>query len=231
MAKGKMNRRVIKMERYGKSFKELDKKEKVKFIWEYYRWIILSVIIGIVVITQLVAAMLTPKEVNDVDILIAAKLGYDETQPQVVSEYKENFNTGLDLTAIDWENMNQMDMVMLEKIPLLVTAKELDVLGLSGEAFESYVRQLGPDMFIPLDTLPEFEDLLEKYKDRAVISGYELDEDEQLIRIDDHVYGIRSTKFKNIPCIVENEEVILGVTASVKDLEKTAQVLDYLLEE
>lgn len=141
------------MEKYGKGFKELTFKQKVNHIWEYYRWYILSFIIGAAVISSLVISIFTPQEVHDVDIVLAGKMNYDETQPEVVKSYKEMFNADLGLSIVDWDNMGEMGMAMLQKIPLLVKTDELDVLGLEPMMFESYTRQLGADMFVPLETI------------------------------------------------------------------------------
>ncbi len=219
------------MEKYGKDFKELTFKQKVNHIWEYYRWYILSFIIGAVIISSLVISIFTPQEVHDVDIVLAGKMNYDETQPEVVKSYKEMFNADLGLSIVDWDNMGEMGMAMLQKIPLLVKTDELDVLGLEPMMFESYTRQLGADMFVPLETIPEFSGLLEKYEDRLVTYNQKYNDDQELVEAEEHIYGIRISKFANIPCITANDEFIIGVTTTVKDLEKTAQLLDYLLDE
>ena len=219
------------MERYGKSFKELNFKEKVAHIWEYYRWYILSVIIGVAMLSSMLVSTLTPEAVHDVDIVIAGKLNYDETQPQVVESYKEMFNADLGLSIVNWgEQMGQMEMIMLQKIPLLVRTNELDILGLEPTTFQSYTRQLGVDLLLPLETVPEFKELLAKYKDRLMSYNEKYNEDQQLEEVEEHIYGIRVSKFANIPCITENEEIIIGVTVNVKDINKTVKVLEYLLE-
>lgn len=219
------------MEKYGKDFKELTFKQKVSHIREYYGWYIVSVIIGIIVISSLVISIFTPQEIHDVDIVIAGKMNYDESESQVVQSYKEMFNADLGLSAVNWVNMGEMEMAMLQKIPLLVKTNELDVLGLDPTMFESYTRQLGADLFVPLETIPEFKGLLEKYKDRLVTYNQKYNEKDELVEADEHVYGIRISKFANIPCITANDEFIIGVTTTVKNLEKTAQLLDYLLDE
>ncbi len=219
------------MERYGKTFKELNFKEKVAHIWEYYRWYILSVIIGVVMLSSILVSVFTPQELHDVDILIAGKLNYDETQPEVVESYKEMFNADLGLSNMNWEaQMGQMEMAMLQKIPLLVRTNELDILGLEPTTFQSYTRQLGVDLLIPLETVPEFKELLEKYEDRLMSYNEKYNEDQQLEEVEEHIYGIRVSEFANIPCITANEEMIIGVTVNVKDINKTVKVLEYLLE-
>ena len=219
------------MERYGKTFKELNFKEKVAHIWEYYRWYILSVIIGVTMLSSILVTAFTPEELHDVDIVIAGKLNYDETQPQVVESYKEMFNADLGLSIVNWgEQMGQMEMTMLQKIPLLVRTNELDILGLEPITFQSYTRQLGVDLLLPLETLPEFKELLAKYEDRLMSYNEKYNEDQQLEEVEEHIYGIRVSKFANIPCITENEEIIIGVTVNVKDINKTVKVLEYLLE-
>ena len=140
------------------------------------------------------------------------------------------FNDDLELSIVNWEQMGEMEMAMLQKIPLLIKTDELDVLGLDPTMFESYTRQLGTDIFVPLETVPEFKELLDKYEDRLMTYNQRYDDNEELVEADEHIYGIRVSEFANIPCITANGEFIIGVTTTVKDINKTVQVLEYLLE-
>lgn len=219
------------MEKYGKRFKELTLKQKVSHIWEYYGWTIISVIIGIVVITSMCISIFTPEKVHDVDIVLAGKMSCDDSQTEVINSYEEQFNADLVLSPVNWDVMTELEMVMIQKIPLLVQTNELDVLGLDPSMFENYTKQYGTDLFVPLEEIPEFKRLLEKYEDRLVTYNQRYNENEELVETKDHILGIRISKFANIPCIRANDEFIIGVTTKVKNIEKTAQLLEYLLDE
>lgn len=219
------------MEKYGKNFKELTFKQKVSHIREYYGWPIVSVIIGIIVIVSLGISIFTPEKVHDVDIVLAGKMSYDDSETEVIESYEELFNADLVLSSVNWESMSELEMVMIQKIPLLVQTNELDVLGLDPSMFENYTKQYGTDLFLPLEEIPEFKGLLEKYEDRLVTYNQRYNEDEALVETEEHILGIRISKFANIPCIRANDEFIIGVTTKVKNVEKTAQLLEYLLDE
>ena len=219
------------MERYGKSFKELNFREKCEHIWQYYRWPILATVVAVFISIYFIKAILTPKQVYTVDVTISGKIYYDETHADVVKQFKDRFDTNLSVASVNWENVGEFQMAMMQKIPLLVRTKELDILGLPESAFNSYMGQMGEGMFVALDTLPEFKELLEERKDRLYVSEYTLNEDNEVVQGDGHVYGIRVSKFKNIPSVTESEEIILGVTSTYKNPEDTVEMLRYLSEE
>jgi len=226
------------MEKYGASFKELSFKKKISHIWEYYRWHIIGVTIGTLVVGSFVVTVLTPQKKYSVDIVVSGRLASDETQPQVIEKFEKELDASLNIASVDFANMGQLEMVMMQKIPLLVRTDELDVLILSKDAYMSYLNQGGIDMFIPLDTIKELKPLLEDKKDSLITSKdikmQETDANGQTKSIkfegEDHVYGIEVNKLDNIPCIDFSEELVIGVTTAVKDIPKTAAMLDYLVE-
>lgn len=226
------------MEKYGTSFKELSFRKKVEHIWEYYRWHIVAVIIGGGVIISLAVTILTPQKTYAVDIVVAGKLISDETQPQVLERFEKEFDTSLSIASIDWENMGQLEMVMMQKIPLLARTNQLDMLILSKEAYMSYLNQGGIDLFMPLDTVPELKGLIESKKDQLITSAdvelTEVDENGETtvkkLEGEEHIYGIKVSALDNISCIELADEVVVGITTVVKDIPKTAKMLDYLVE-
>lgn len=227
--------RIIKMEKYGKPFKEMSSKEKSAHIWEYYRWHIIAVIIGTIVVGSFVRTMLTPKKVYDVDIIVAGKLMSDETQPDVIKSFEEKFNASINFAVVDFANMGQMEMVMMQKIPLLIRTKELDLLVLSKDAFMSYLNQGGREMFMPLENVEELKPLLESKKDslitsKDIVPQAEKEQEPEGTEEEDHIYGIRVDGLDNVPCIKQNEEFVIGVTSVVKNIPKTAEMIDYLVK-
>lgn len=219
------------MEKYGMQFKDMNTKQKVMHIWEYYRYHILATIIGVFVVFSLGKTMLFPPEPNEVDVLFAASMYIDpQTEGDVVKDFKENNKTGLDLTAMNWKEDGQMVMVMNQKIPMLLAAKELDILGLDEENFARFTRAYGKDMFVALDEVPELKDVLEKYKDHLFVYDKTVDENGNEIPMDEHVFGIKVDTFKNIPCILAAEEMVIGLNPSAKDYDKAVSMLKYILE-
>ncbi|MBU3804535.1 MAG: hypothetical protein H9872_07245 [Candidatus Cellulosilyticum pullistercoris] len=217
------------MEKYGITFKEMNKKEKVKHIWEYYRWHILATVIAVVMIFSLGKTILFPEPPDEVDIVIAAQMHINTDYNSVLQQFKEEFKTGLDLMNINWEDAESA-FVMLQKIPLMITTDEMDIFGTSSDAYEDFVKIYGEDMFTPLEDIPALSDLLEKYKDNLITCDYVNDENGNKIATENHVYGIRVDKLSNIPCIDANEEIVIGLTSRVKDLDKAIVMLKYILE-
>ncbi|MDF2593990.1 MAG: hypothetical protein K0R69_331 [Clostridia bacterium] len=226
------------MEKYGASFKELSFKKKISHIWEYYRWHIIGSIIGIIVLGNLVVTILTPQKNYSVDVVVAGRLASDETQPQVIEKFENELDTSLNIASVDFANMGQLEMVMMQKIPLLMRTNELDILILSKDAYMNYLNQGGIDMFMPLDTIKELTPLLEEKKDSLITSeDIKLEETDpsgetkiKKLEGENHVYGITVNKLNNIPCIAFTEELVVGVTSVAKDIPRTAEMLDYLVE-
>lgn len=220
------------VEKYGKAFSEMGFKEKVEHLWEYYRKPALFCIVAGVLLIQLIVAMLTPREVNTVDITLAGKI-YTEDQKvldEVTTNFKQNFDAGLMISVVDWTKSTEMELATAQKIALQVTTKELDILGLPPQTFDNYLRETGQDMFRPLDEIPECKALLEEYKDQLVIAGYNKDENFNITKGDQHVFGIKVSKIDNIPSSVLDEEIVLGITTTAKDIDKTVEMMRYLLE-
>lgn len=219
------------MERYGISFKEMSKKEKVKHIWEYYRYHILSSVIAICVTISLVKTVFFPAPPNDVDIMLAGIMYLEDTYTNVSEEFKENYNTGLDLTNINWEDDPQTAGVMYQKVPLMLSTKELDIIGISTSTYERFAKMYGEDMFMPMENVPELSGLLEKYEDHLYVCDKIVDEEgNEIDAPEKHVLGIKVEKFSNIPCLTANEEMIVGLNPGAKDLEKAINMLEYILE-
>lgn len=220
------------MEKYGKQFKDMNLWEKIKHIWEYYRWHIVATILTVVVTVNLGITMLRPQEVDSVDVMIVGRTAYSDGYEETVDMFKEQFDAGLEIVSVDWEQGGEMEMVMLQKIPLMMMTNELDVLALAPSRFELYIQQTGPDMFVQLDTIPQLEEVLEENKDRLLTSKYTFNEEGDIIEGDvEHVYGIYVDKFKNVPCIRASEQMVVGITGKPKDVQKAAEMLAYLIEE
>ncbi len=63
-----------------------------------------------------------------------------------------------------------------------------------------------------------------------MITGYNKDENFNITKGDQHVYGIKISKLDNFPGSALGEEIVLGITTTVKDVDKTVEMMRYLLE-
>ena len=218
------------MEHYGMRFKEMDKKQKVKHIWEYYRYHILATIIAVAVIGALGKSILFPPPADEVDIMLAGQMYLDTNSTEVAEQFKEEFQTGLDFNNMSWDNDPQIASVMFQKIPLLITTNELDIMAIADTTFEKFTQIYGKDMFMPLEEVPELKDLLEKYKDQLFTCDKAIGEKGELVDAQSHVYGIKVKQFSHLPCIINSEEMIVGLNPKAKDFEKSISMLKYILE-
>ena len=142
------------MEQYGMKFEEMNKKQKIAHIWDYYRYHILAVIIAIAVLGALGKTILFPEPPDAVDIMFAGQMYVDETSTQLVDQFKEEYPAGLDLTNVNWESDPQISSIMFQKIPLLLTTNELDVMGIATKTGERFAQIYWEDMFMPLEDIP-----------------------------------------------------------------------------
>ncbi len=216
------------MEQYGKKFQELTFKEKLEYIKEYYLWYIISIIIGVTVLGSLIITAFTPKEVFEVNALVAGGINYDHTEPEVDTYYKENFNTDLNLSILDWENLGELENAMIKKIAVMIQTRDLDILAVPKSAFEMYASQAG--VLTPLDEIPELAGLLEEYDDRLVTWDKKFTDEYVLEDVEEQVYGIEVSNFPNIPCITLDDDFIITVTGVVDNMPSTAKTLEHLLE-
>ena len=230
-AKGTKTGGYLHMEQYGMRFEEMDKKQKINHIWEYYRYHILAVIIGVAVIGALGKTILFPEPPDDVDIMFAGQMYIDETAVEITENLKEEYGAGIDFSNVNWEGDVEVSSLMFQKIPLMITTDELDVMAIATSTYEHFATIYGQDMFMPLEDIPELSGLLEKYKDNLYICDKAVDDEGNLIDTEPHVLGIKTDTFSdNLSCIVASEEMIVGLNPQPKDLDKTISMLKYILE-
>lgn len=226
------------MEKYGKAFEELSFKEKTEHIWEYYRWHIIGTVAGVFIFISLMITILTPQKEYTADIFIAGKLISDEAYQQTAAHFENEWDTRLTLSAVNFENVGELEMATMQKIPLLIRIKELDILIISKSQFMNYLNQGAADVFIPLETVEGLETLLETKKE-SLITSQDIDtnhEDETIqaeleaLKTKGHIYGLTVKAVPPILGMELKEEMVAGITSSVKDLPKTTELFNYLLQ-
>lgn len=217
------------MEKYGKQFKEMNKLEKIKHIWVYYRYHILAGIIACFVAGNIIRLMFWPQPENVVDVMICGPMYLGDNEFEVYDEFKEKYQAGLSLDCLNWDVDIQRAQVMQQKLPLMVTAKSLEIVAMPEKNYESFVKAYGVDMFMPLEEVPELSVLLEKQKDHLYTCDLAYDDKGNDIKAEEHVYGIRVSKFNGIDSIEYNEEMVIGVIATLRDRHKALCMYQYLV--
>lgn len=219
------------MEQYGMRFNEMNKKQKINHIWEYYKYHILATIIAVIVCGSIAKNIFFPEPPNEVDILFAGHMYIDKNESEIKKYMKEEYSTGIEFNNINWEADPEVASVMYQKIPLLIRIDELDIMAMPKDPYTQFVITYGEDMFIPLEEVPELSDLLEKYQDSLYVCDKIIDEDDNIIDVEPHVYGIKTDTFSsNISCIAASEEMVIGLNPNAKDLDKAISMLKYILE-
>ncbi|PHV71240.1 hypothetical protein CS063_05990 [Sporanaerobium hydrogeniformans] len=218
------------MEKYGKDFKELSRNEKIWYLWEYYRRPALAIVIAVILVGGLLVNMLKPREVNEVDITIAGGLITNDDLDNEMTRYKEEFNTGLFVTAIDWNMMSELVMVMQQKIMVMMQSKELDILVLPTDTFKQNLANSAGSMFIPLDEIPELAEIIKSHEVIRTGDVTAVDRNGEEREMEEHIWGIKVPKLAHLAGIDEHEEMVIGITATAKDVTKAANMVDYLVD-
>ena len=109
-------------------FKEMNTKQKVGYIWEYYRYAILGTIIGIFLVSQIVTTMLKPKDNFDAHVVVTSKMVIDSAKMEEEEQFfKENFNTDLYYLPADWSQMDSQMVLNDQLMMLKIQVREVDI--------------------------------------------------------------------------------------------------------
>lgn len=205
-------------------YEELSLKKKIEHIWEYYRWYIFGVIMAIVLIGYVIYIIISPAPTYSVDLLMTGKFITADEKVQLASEkLHTDFDANLELEFMDWSADNQYTMNMYTKTYALASAKQLDILILPKSMYDEYTMQENK-IFVKLDEEPKFQKNLENYEDHLLKAMDKNDNKE-------HIYGIKMDDLEEKLGIISDEEYILTVILSVKDIDQTVAVINYLLEQ
>lgn len=143
------------MEKYGKSFKELNNTEKVEFILEYYKFHIIGGLVGLVVIFSLLNHyVFNPPKPVIVDVTITAPYAdpaaIEELQTEIkryVEEKTGSQTAQVEALYFSDKNDPQTQMVMTTKLIGKATTGELDILVLDKDHLEYFKEN---EMLLPL---------------------------------------------------------------------------------
>ncbi len=206
-------------------YDDLTLKKKLEHIWEYYKWHITAVIGGIILVVYIAYIILVPSPTYSVDVLMVGKLAYEEEQIKSINEkFHTDFDANLQLDFVDFSSTSQYTMNIYNKIYALATSKQLDILILPKEVYTQLAQQ-EIKMLIPLEEVSSLDEVLESHKEDLCKALNK--KDNQM-----HVYGIKIDQaiLKEKLCIATDEEYIMAVVESVKNIDQTVNVMNYLLE-
>ena len=209
-------------------FKELKRKEKVEYIWEYYKLHIFAGIFVLIVIGSFLNIWVfnpPPKSAVSVNF-VGSSIFADNTEslekelnPIIVTEEMGNKKVFIN-TYIFGMKDPQMQMATQTKFIANISARELDVLILDKEQFDSLVLQ---GSMLPLDQVFS-EDELGKLTDRLLKGKSEEDTNEQ-------IYGIDITDNEKIKTVmVGDSDIVIGVVSNTLKIEESKKVIKWFLE-
>jgi hypothetical protein len=207
-------------------FKKLKRKDKIDYIWEYYKLHICAGILGIIVVWSLLNIWVfnPPPESavsvnfmgdkifsNNVEVL------EDELNPIIVTE--EMGNQRVRLNTFIFGEDPQMQMAAQTKFAANVSARELDVIIMDKVQFDALVLQ---GSILPLDQVFS-EDDMKSITDRLIRGKSEQDTNEK-------VYGIDVTDNEKIKTIMFGDhEKVMGVISNTLKIERSKKVIKWFL--
>lgn len=205
-------------------FKAMNKKEKIGYIWEYYRFHIIGTLIGLVLIGQIIQIATTPRPDYDTHLIVTAKMSLDTEKSEEDEKYfEETFNTDLYYLPADWSVMDQATIVNEQLLMLKISVREADILAMSQDRYDKYKDIEGFDPFMPLEEVPELADLLEKHKDNLIVGKGVEDQKE-------HIYGIKIEKSSVLHGATVIEPLIISLIDTPKNMEKAIEIVKYLIQ-
>lgn len=205
-------------------FKSMNSKQKLEYIWEYYRFTILGTIIGVLLVGNLVYTMLKPKPNFDNHLIVTAMMTLDTDKEELDRAYfKENFNSDIYYIPADWSVTDQATIVNDQMMMLKIQVREADVFAMSQARFDRYMEIEGFDPFVPLEEVPEFKPILEAHKDHLLTAKGAEDGKE-------HVYGIKIEKSNAFQGATILEPLVISLINPPKNMEKALEVVNYLLQ-
>ena len=161
--------RKEKMQLEKEKLSKMNFKEKLAYIWEYYKAVIFGIIAVIFIIGTIVNIHENAKYYDLVSIAVVDYAGLQDVSP-IEEDLKEALGTGdkyekvsIDTSYSFGENLENADYNTLMKFTAVIAAQSMDVLICSQAVYDNYSKD---DYFLDLSTLFD-EATCEKYGIKA----------------------------------------------------------------
>jgi hypothetical protein len=202
--------------------KSMSRKEKIEYIWDYYKLHIISVIVVIAVIASFIHGQLTKIDyVVNVTIIGNAinESKKEEAEKKftslVVKEGEQRKQALIDVIATD---KSELSYEMMQKFVVRIAAGEIDVVILDKGFFDSFVKQ---DMFIPLKSISQIN-LSDIKQNKIEASGSTNNK---------AVYAISIEGNKELEAMgYDTKNKVLGIMASSKNKDNGIKVFKDILD-
>jgi hypothetical protein len=201
--------------------KSMSRKEKIEYIWDYYKLHIISVIIVIAVLASFIHGQLTKIEY----VVNVTMIGNAASEPKreelerkltslVVKEGEQRKQAFVDVITTD---KSELSYEMTQKFVVRIAAGEIDVVILDKGFFDSFVKQ---DMFLPLESINQIN-LSDIKQDKIEASGSNNNK---------AVYAISVEGNKELEAMgYDTKNKVLGIIASSKQKDNGIKVFKHIL--
>jgi hypothetical protein len=202
--------------------KSMSRKEKIEYIWDYYKLHIISVIVVIAVIASFIHGQLTKIDyVVNVTIIGNAinESKKEEAEKKftslVIKEGEQRKQALIDVITTD---KSELSYEMMQKFVVRIAAGEIDVVILDKGFFDSFVKQ---DMFIPLESISQIN-LSDIKQSKIEASGSTNNK---------AVYAISVEGNKELEAMgYDTKNKVLGIMASSKNKDNGIKVFKDILD-
>jgi hypothetical protein len=202
--------------------KSMSRKEKIEYIWDYYKLHIISVIVVIAVIASFIHGQLTKIDyVVNVTIIgnAISESKKEEAEKKftslVIKEGEQRKQALIDVIATD---KSELSYEMMQKFVVRIAAGEIDVVILDKGFFDSFVKQ---DMFIPLESISQIN-LSDIKQSKIEASGSTNNK---------AVYAIGVEGNKELEAMgYDTKNKVLGIMASSKNKDNGIKVFNDILD-
>ncbi len=211
------------------TFKELSFQKKLEYIWDYYKWKIISVVALIIVLCTVIPSVI---ENNKEAALYAAFINTqmtDEKDPQILTDYAEQKQIDMDNKRMELDcsmiikhkNPDRISMYSSQKLLAMFASDTLDVV-VSDQ--DTCVKYAAMGVYADLEEILD-KDFLEKHKDLLVYTDGQGE-------AGSHAYGIDVT---DSPILKEEKAFLVPAVCSIcvdaSQPENSIKFLEYLLGE
>ncbi|OON90688.1 MAG: hypothetical protein ATN33_02405 [Epulopiscium sp. Nele67-Bin001] len=195
-------------------FKKMSSKEKLNYIWHYYRWHITGTILVVIFAISVISVMLEAQgaDIYSTDVVMLGLVFTDERYEEQLQQFQETMDVNINI--LQTATSGDPEMVMANELLFMVSLidNKADIMFLTQQKYETLVTD--GEVFTPLNDIVELNEVFNLY---------------ELQTYNEDVYGIKLTT-SPIDGIKFGEDLIVCISGHPKDLEHTVNTLNYLLE-
>ncbi|WP_058306642.1 hypothetical protein [Gracilibacillus massiliensis] len=204
------------MKKLWATLKTMSFKEAVDYIWEYYKLHIFAIVFGVFILVSILTTVFEEKE-ELYQLMVVSEISYEQTDEfstQINEQYFEDFQVATDNIISDGGSLSEQSYEQVQKLVARIATGMIDIMVTEEEFAAEMLEQEG---------LLDFSEVI----DVSLLEEHDV----ELYKFDsEKVYGISTNQFDVFNDIEAFQDRILIIPASSKNLDKTTQFLEKLLE-